>query len=88
VLQRCDYDVRPLFEADDVRYVPEKRETMLAFAMPGGAADVQVSELDAAIFGLVSALGEWTERCAFGATEEANALIDALVFDGLLETDP
>jgi hypothetical protein len=87
VLQRCDYDVRPLFEAADFRSVPERGETMLAFAMPGGAADVEVTELDPAIFSLVSALREWTERSVFGATE-ADALIDELVSHGLLETRP
>lgn len=85
-LQRCEHDVRPLFEADDIHSTPVKRETMLAFATPRGAADAQVFELDPAIFGLLSALNDWTERSAFGATEEANALIDELASHGLVET--
>jgi hypothetical protein len=85
-LQRCDYDVRPLFETDDIHSTPVKRETLLAFATPCGAADAQVFELDPAIFGLLSALNDWTERSAFGATEEANTLIDELASHGLVET--
>jgi hypothetical protein len=85
-LQRCDYDVRPLFEADDVHSTPVERETLLAFATPRGAADAQVFELDPAIFDLLSALSDWTERSAFGATEDADALIDELVAHGLAET--
>jgi hypothetical protein len=89
-LQRCDHDVRPLFEADDIHSTPHstpvKRETLLAFATPRDAADAQVFELDPAIFGLLSALNDWTERSAFGATEDANALIDELASHGLVET--
>jgi hypothetical protein len=85
-LQRCDYDVRSLFEADDVHSAPIKRKTMLAFAMPHGATEAEAFELDPTIFELLSALNDWTERSAFGATEEANALIDELVAHGLLET--
>jgi hypothetical protein len=85
-LQRCGHDVRPLFESDDVHSTPVKRKTMLAFATPCGAVDAQVVELDPTIFDLLSALNDWTERSAFGATEEANALIDELVSHGLLET--
>jgi hypothetical protein len=85
-LRRCDYDVRPLFEADDIHSAPVERETLLAFAMPHGAADAQVLELDPAIFDLLSALNDWTERSAFGAPEDANALIDELASHGLVET--
>jgi hypothetical protein len=85
-LQRCDYDVRPLFESDDVHFTPVEREALLAFATPRGAADAQVFELDPAIFDLLSALNDWTERSAFGATEDADALIDELVSHGLVET--
>jgi hypothetical protein len=85
-LQRCDYDVRPLFESDDIHSAPIKRETPLAFATPLDAADAQVFELDPAIFDLLSALNDWTERSAFGATEDADVLIDELVAHGLLET--
>ena len=85
-LQRCDHDVRPLFEADDIHSAPVERETLLAFATPRDAADARVFELDPAIFGLLCALNDWTERSAFGATEEANALIDELASHGLVET--
>jgi hypothetical protein len=84
-LQRCDHDVRPLFEADDIHSPPIKRQTMLAFATPRGAADAQVFELDPTIFELLAALNDWTERSAFGA-KEADAPIDELVSHGLLET--
>ncbi len=78
--------MRPLFEADDIHSAPVERETLLAFATPRGAVDAQVFELDPAIFDLLSALNDWTERSAFGATEDADALIDELVAHGLLET--
>ena len=86
VLQRCEYDVRPLFEGDDVHHIPAKREIMLAFAKPRDADDVEAFELDPAIFALISALSEWTERSALGAPEDVDALIDELVSHGLLET--
>jgi hypothetical protein len=84
-LQLCDHDVRVLFETDEHHTAPVKRKTLLAFAIPHGATDVQVYELDPTIFGLVSALGEWTAWETFGSAEEADALLDELVSDGLLE---
>jgi hypothetical protein len=84
-LQRCDHDVRSLFEADDLQSVPLARETFLAFAMPPAAAEVAVFELDPAIFTLLRALTDWTDRAAFGAT--ADVLIDELLANGLLEAD-
>ena len=86
VLQSCEHDVRPLFEGDDVYYIPAKRDTMLAFATARGAVDVEVFELEPTIFALISALSEWTERSALGAPEDVDALIDELVSHGLLET--
>ena len=85
VLQHCDHDVRALFETDEHHAAPVKRETLLAFAIPHGATEVRVYELDPTTFGLISALGEWTERETFGSTEEADALLDELVSNGLLE---
>jgi hypothetical protein len=84
-MQHCEHDVRPLFETDDLRSVPVERETFLAFAML--LAEVKVFELDPAIFGVFAALSDWTDRSAFGASDEADALIRELVANGLLETD-
>jgi hypothetical protein len=87
VLQRCDHDVRPMFEAVGLHSAPVKRETFLAFAMPHGASEVQVFELDPSVFALLSALSGWTARSAFGDTEEADALIRDMASRGLLEID-
>jgi hypothetical protein len=86
-LQRCEHDVRPLFEADDTRSTPVKRDTRLAFVTPRGAADAEVFELDPTIFDLLAALSDWTDRATFGAAQEAaDGLLDELVSHGLLET--
>jgi hypothetical protein len=84
-LVRCDYDVRPLFEADDINIAIVRRPTLVAVASPRGAVETQVWELDRAIFELLSALNDWSERAAFGDTPEADALIGELLSHGLLE---
>jgi hypothetical protein len=86
-MQHCVHDVRPLFETDDLRSVPVERETFLAFAMLLAETEVKVFELEPTIFGVLAALSDWTNRSAFGASDEADALIRELVVNGLLETD-
>jgi hypothetical protein len=88
VLQRCAHDVQPMFEAADLLSAPVHRETLLAFAMPHGAPDVGVFELDPNVFALLSALFDWTARSAFGDAEDVDALLGELVAHGLLEAVP
>jgi hypothetical protein len=85
VLLRCRYDIRALFEAGIIRPPPTKRAITLAIAIPPGAADPRIVELDDTVFDLLAALDDWTERRAFGETPEAQALIADLSTRGLLE---
>jgi hypothetical protein len=84
VLVRCGYDIRAIF-ATGIRHAPAKRHIALAIATPSGAADPHIFELDYAIFDLVAALNDWTERRVFGETLEAEELIANLAAHGLLE---
>jgi hypothetical protein len=88
VLQRCAHDVQPMFEGAGLHSAPVGRETFLAFAMPQGAPDVRVSELDPDVFALLSALSDWTPRSAFGDAEDVDELFRELVSHGLLEAAP
>jgi hypothetical protein len=87
-LQRCEHDVQPMFEGANLHSAPVERETFLAFAIPHGASDVWVFELDPDVFALLSALSGWTPRSAFGDAEEADGLVGELVSHGLLEAAP
>jgi hypothetical protein len=87
-LQRCDYDVQPIFEAAGPHPAPVERETFLAFAVSHGASGVGVFELDPDVFAMLSALSGWTLRSAFGDAKEAGALIGELISHGLLEAAP
>jgi hypothetical protein len=87
-LQRCEHDVQPMFEAAGLHSAPVEREAFLAFALPDGASDVRVFELDPNVFALLSALSGWTPRSAFGDAEGADALIRELASHGLLEAAP
>jgi hypothetical protein len=84
-LQRCEYDVRPMFDAAGPHSTPLEREIFLAFTMPHGTSEVRVLELDADVFALLSALSGWTARSAFG---DADALVRRLVSHGFVETHP
>ena len=87
-LQRCDYDVRPMFDAAGLLPAPVERETFLAFATSHGASGVGVLELDPDMFAVLSALSDWTPRSAFGEAEEADVPIRELISHGLLEAAP
>lgn len=85
VLLRCGYDIRALLETGLTKPAPAKRDLALAVATPPGAADPGISEFDRAVFDLLAALDDWTERAVFGDTVEARALIADLAARGLVE---
>lgn len=85
ILLRCAYDVRPVFEHDEDHPTPAKRRTLIAVAMPPGAADPCVLELFPAVFDLLSALDEWTDPTALGAAPQLDDLIHDLLQHGLIE---
>jgi hypothetical protein len=88
VLERCRHDVRPVFEGADIAAPVARRETRLAIAVPPGAEHPQVFELPPAVFDLVESLSDWTDRRAFGAAPEMDALFDALAQHGVVEARP
>ena len=85
VLQRCNHDVRAVFESDFAPTKPARRDTPLVIAMPPGAEDPLIFEVPAELFDLLAALDDWTERAFFGATPEAEALIADLAERGALD---
>jgi hypothetical protein len=85
VLLRCGYDIRAILETGLTDASPAERDVTLAIATPPGAADPDIFELDTAVFDLLVALDDWTERRAFDNTPEAQAFIADLAAHGLLE---
>jgi hypothetical protein len=85
VLQRCNYDIRPLFEREATGITPCKRTTRLAIAMPRGAAGSKIFELLPAAFNLLAALDDWTDASAFADAPETRALLAELRKHRLLE---
>jgi hypothetical protein len=88
VLQRCSYDVRPVFETPEIPPAIARRDTPLAIVVPPEAEHPQVFELQSEVFDLLAALNDWTDRRAFGAAPELDALIGDLVRHGLAEASP
>jgi hypothetical protein len=84
-LQRCDYDVRPIFEQEPRRGTLRKQNTSLAIAIPSGADSPKIFELAPAAFDVLAALDDWTEVSAFGGSSESRALLAELRQHGLVE---
>jgi hypothetical protein len=85
VLLRTDYDIRPIFEAAQGAAVPVKRDTRLAIVDRSPAGQPRIAELPPAVFELLHALDDWTERAAFDGAPEADELISDLADADLLE---
>jgi hypothetical protein len=85
VLLCCAYDIRTLFETGSVEPAPPRRDVAVAMATAPGAREPAIFELDPAIFELLAALDDWTDRRAFGATRKAKQVVAELVSGGLLE---
>jgi hypothetical protein len=85
VLLRCAYNVRPIFESGSVEMALLKHDTLLAIATPPGAEHPRIFELPPAVFDVLGALTDWTDRSTLGATPELDAFITELAEHGLLE---
>jgi hypothetical protein len=85
MLLRCAYDVRPIFEPAAAKAVPVRCDTLLAVAMPPGAAGAQVFEVIAAIFDLITALDDWIDPKGLDADPGFAKLLADLVARGLIE---
>jgi hypothetical protein len=85
VLLRCSHDVRPIFEGEARKSPPSPRDVRLAVAMPPGAPQPLIFELLPAVFDLLAALEDWTDRATFGATPQLQSLVDELTDSGLIE---
>src|SRR5262249_4993636 len=93
ILLRCDYDVRPIFEArpqeaaaQDV--LPEKRETLLATVIPPGGQHPQAFEVLPVVFDLLTLLDDWTLRAELASVPDADELIRELEAHALIEVRP
>jgi hypothetical protein len=84
-LLRCAYDIRTLFETGSLEAVPPRRDLALAIANTPGTREPAIFEVEPAIFDLLAALDDWTDRRAFGETRKARAVLAELVTLGLLE---
>jgi len=85
ILQRCAYDVRPIFEAGPEKAVPVKRDTPLVIAIPPGADSPEVFEVVPTIFNLLAVLDDWTDPHALPAEPEFANLLADLTSRGLIE---
>jgi hypothetical protein len=85
VLVRCAYDIRRVFEQGADAPDVAKRDTRLAVTVPPGAAEPQVFELPPALYDLLAALDDWTDRSVFGERDGADALIGDLAAHALIE---
>jgi hypothetical protein len=85
VLMRCAYDIQPVFESHWRGAAPLKRDTPLAIATMSGTQRPQVFELLPAVFDVLAALDNWTDRSALGLQADADEFISDLAAHGMLE---
>jgi hypothetical protein len=83
VLLRTAYDIRSIFE--DSSAAPPERDTRLAVNLPSGADAPSIVELVPAVFGLLAALEQWTDRRAFEGVAQGDELIAELAQADLIE---
>jgi hypothetical protein len=88
VLLRSAYDIRPLFETNCASAEPVARDTRLAVVLSPVADQPEIFELPAAVFDLLSALDDWTDKAGFAPSGEAGELIAELASAGLVEVRP
>ncbi|MBV8536700.1 MAG: hypothetical protein JO128_13965 [Alphaproteobacteria bacterium] len=86
ILVRCRYDVRPIFEGRTPRIA--RRPTFLAVAVRPGADEPAVAGLTPQLFKLLAVLDTPQARVDLGRTTDADALVDALTAEGLVEACP
>lgn len=67
ILLRTTFDIRTVFERDG-RAVPPERETLLAIALKSG--DLQILEIGAEVFDLLSALDRWTSTDGLSGADD------------------
>jgi uncharacterized protein (UPF0276 family) len=84
-LVRCEHDVRSFFERTPDLAAPKRRDTPLVIAQPRSASEPEIFEIPPALFDLLAALGDWTERSCLGRKPGGDALIADLAKRGLLE---
>jgi hypothetical protein len=77
------YDLRSIFKSD-AGGPPRRRKTTLAILAAADAQEPVIFDLTAEVFDLLAALGQWTDRAAFGDPDAA-ALVAGLVDAGLVE---
>lgn len=83
---RCTYDVRMIFEDGDTGdREPDKRETLLAIALPAGAEQPFIAELRRDIFDLLTRLDDYTDPASLPDMPGSETLPIELVRHGLLE---
>jgi hypothetical protein len=85
ILQRCAYDIQPIFDGASADAAAVKRDTPLAIAIPPDAEHPKVFELLPVAFDMLAMLDDWTDRAALGATPELDELIGDLARYGLVE---
>lgn len=85
ILQRCSYDIRPIFEGDETEARVARRDTRLAITVPPDAEHPKVLELLPVVFDLLTALDDWSDHREFGVSPELDELIGDLVQHGLVE---
>jgi hypothetical protein len=85
VLLRCDYDIRQIFEEGLQGAAPDRRDTLLAVALPPGVIESKVFELRPVLFDVLTALDDWTDPAAIRELPESDELIADLRKYGLLE---
>ena len=85
ILLRCAYNVRPIFESGSIDMALLKRDTLIAVATPPGAEHPRIFELAPAVFDVLGALTDWTDRSTLGAAKELDAFVAELSEHGLLE---
>jgi uncharacterized protein (UPF0276 family) len=85
VLLRSVYDIRPILEEESTEAAPERRQTCLAFAMPGDSARPVVQTLLPELFALLDLLDHFAPREVFDDMPDADSIIDDLAASGLVE---
>jgi hypothetical protein len=85
VLLRSVYDIRPILEQESTEAALERRQTCLAFAMPGDSTRPVVQALMPELFALLDLLDDFAPREVFDDLPDADAMIDDLAASGLIE---
>jgi hypothetical protein len=82
---RCDYDIRPIFNAASGAIVSHKRNTSVVVTLSAGSRDVSIVKVAPVVVEVLMLLDDWADPSALNAFGDREKLVGYLAAQGFIE---